>query len=252
MFPLTRQKDFSCLAWIFMVELTNRLWMEHIGEILAEQYFKEMQAEQRNYTCLALAGEKREEMESFAFIGAYGSDTTETDKLFGYTQVVFHNFYGKRLEPKFRATDSVKENGELLLTVRAVEGLPVETLLAEEKEIAAKAIADGFLQKEGDLLYPAIVVMQEETNREIQKLCEEFLDENKKLIEKMAEKQAKATKGLVPRHLSGDMAFTAIMIGVCQISSMVEAGIAGGILCEPKTGSEGTSLCLQLLPENLS
>lgn len=49
-------------------------------------------------------------------------------------------------------------DAKLQLAIKAVEGLDINSLSEEGKEQAAKAIAEGYLYREGDMLYTKILV----------------------------------------------------------------------------------------------
>lgn len=121
----------------------------------------------------------------------------------------------------------------LLITVRAIGGLPVDTLTEDEKETAAKAIECGYLRKDGDVLYPKIVVFSGKKEWDFYGLLSGF----DKTVDALAEKIAIELSGLirryVPKHLMNEYTMFSMGASIRILHDVIEACIAEDLLTTP-------------------
>jgi len=125
----------------------------------------------------------------------------------------------------------------LLMTIRAIDGLAVDTLSEDEKEIAAKAIEQGLLFREGDTLYTKILVNDKKDDSRLYsvttKLENGYFDET---AESIAKELAALIKGSLPDYLIGEWRYANRLAGLPMVDALVEALIERGILTPPADG----------------
>jgi len=240
---LGKEKRLSYVTWSFLHGLTFYISRQFFPKVLAEKYFCNIACEERPFTQMGiLCGSKEEEQEALGWF--YGMDEAIATQNCGYKKIHFKNLYGKRIQAKFHSGENIAMNQELQLTVQAVGGLPIAKLTEEERETAAKGIADGFLIKEEDILYPKIVTVTKVTWDKMWEIGKNLAEENRDILEKIAAKIAKNIKRYVPKHLMSDYKIVVMLVCSAMTGVMIEAGIEAGILSEPM-GGEGTVLWLE-------
>lgn len=240
---LGKRQSLSYTAWTFFQGVIYDIARQGISQYLAEKFFPDAESVQREYSQMGIVCRRRQEAERPKWF--YGMDRAFANQICGYKSVHFHNLYGERLEARFHTGENISQNEELQLTIRAVKGIPVNTLEEAERETAAKAIADGYFLQEDGVLYPKIVAVTKETWEMIQKTGRKICEDNRRVMEKMAEKIAKGIKRYVPKHLISEYQMAAVMVWSAMTGMMIEAGIQSGTLSTPTDGSEGTFLWIE-------
>ena len=134
----------------------------------------------------------------------------------------------------------------LLLAIRAVDGIDVNTLTEDEKEYAAKAIQQGYLYRDGDTLYTKFLCepMDEENSptkanmglfAEITPICHEIAKELSALLRR-----------IIPAHLLGEYPFANMLAGIPVNDSIIETLIAKGLLTAPENGVGAEGMWMQI------
>ena len=95
----------------------------------------------------------------------------------------------------------------LLLTIRSVNGLPLSELNEEEQEIAAKAIQCGYLQKDGEFLKPAIVVLDNDSDQALWSIADGLVERTGELARNLAAELAEFMKKHIPPHLMSEYVY---------------------------------------------
>ncbi len=125
---------------------------------------------------------------------------------------------------------------KLLLTIKAIGGLPLNKLTEEEKEIAAKAIECGYLRRSGDSLEPKIIVMDRAQEELFRSLSSELNNGAEEIIEKIAGDLAAFMKKHIPAHLMNEyQIYTQLIAGVRILSDIIEECIKEGFLTAPES-----------------
>lgn len=185
-----KRRSISDIFWVMITWVGAFLYYRKIPCLMAERYFPEQKQEEQEYRAMGITSHRKYEEEEFPFPLMYGCDEIMSRECCGYKEVHFQNLYGQRIQPKFRCGDDISMNDQMLLTVRALRGFPVKDLSEEEQETAAKAIADGYLVRDGEMLYPGIVAGTAGTREEQIKIAQEFLEERVDIVETLTEKLA--------------------------------------------------------------
>lgn len=166
-----------------------------------------------------------------------GWDGVNAKNVWGFSNIHLDNIYIKRIKAHFHCGLNVSNDVQIQLALRAIEGLDVSSLSEDEKEYASKAIAQGYLYREGDTLYTKILV---NTMADGERLFEITDGLKKGYFEKeadlIAEKIADLIKKSVPDYLIGEWRLANSLASMPILDSVVEALIEKGILTPPENG----------------
>lgn len=138
-------------------------------------------------------------------------------------------------------------DAKLQLAIRAVKGLGISTLSEEEQEQAAKAIAEGYLYREGDTLYTKILVCDMDDWMELTKLNDGLIQEYKPEVDAVAAEIAALIKKYVPEHILGDYKRANGLAAMPILDSLIDALIDKEFMTAPENGvgAEGCWLALK-------
>ena len=228
-FPyLNKEVDLNLILWQQIFWMSNAL-EEQVTGILETKYFADIVTPDRPFTVYG-----------FESIGRHfgcGMDGTAAQEICGYSNVHMTNIYISRIQKHFHCGHNISQDPMLLLTIRAIEGLSVDSLSENEKEIAAKAIEQGYLLRKGDMLYTKILVHDKKDNscpyNTTIKLENGYFDE---AAESIAKEIAYLIKDSLPDYLIGEWRFANRLAGLPMVDALVEALIERGILTPPADG----------------
>jgi hypothetical protein len=134
-----------------------------------------------------------------------------------------------------------------MITIRAVDGLKVESLSDEDKEIAAKTIECGYIERKYDTLYPKILVFRAENENEFRALSSNFSANNTDLADIISGKLAALMKSIIPPHLMNEYPMFSMAASIGILNDTIEKCIENAILNVPKNKlcSEGAWMMLK-------
>ena len=228
-FPyLNHEVNLNLILWQQIFWMSNAL-EEQVTGILETKYFADIVTPDRPFTVYG-----------FESIGRHfgcGMDGTAAQEICGYSNVHMTNIYISRIQKHFHCGHNISQDPMLLLTIRAIEGLSVDSLSEDEKEIAAKAIEQGYLLRKGDMLYTKILVHDKKDNscpyNTTIKLENGYFDG---AAESIAKEIAALIKDSLPDYLIGEWRYANRLAGLPMVDALVEALIERGILIPPKDG----------------
>ena len=176
-----------------------------------------------------------------------GCDGINARNVCGYSDIHMENIYIRRIRHHFHCGHNIANDGLLTLTLRAVDGLDVGTLSDNEKEVAAKAIAEGYIYREGDMLYTKILTMRFEDMRAWNSLDADLADRFGEEIETTAAEIATLIRRALPEHLLPEYRLANMLAALPVLDTLVESLIERGILTPPEdgVGAEGCYMFLQ-------
>lgn len=243
-FPyLNEQKDLRFLLWSLIL---RAMWhfSGKVNNTLAEKYFSDVIPVDREFTCAAVAYTDEQEP-SFEF---YGCDGIEAASVGGYRSVWAANIYGKHIEKHFHCGHNLSNDPKLLMVLKAIGGISVDELSAEEKEIAAKAIANGYLRKSGSRIEPGIVVIDKKDVKEFYNLSYELTDDMDAVTEQIAAELADFMRSHIPERLFSEYRiYPELIAGIRILSKTIDACISEGLLVKPanRLCAEGTMMAVE-------
>lgn len=243
-FPyLNAQKDLRFVLWSL---ISRAMWHFNgkVCDMLEEKYFSDVTAADREFSCVAVAYTDEQEP-SFEF---YGCDGIEGEFVGGYRSVWVANIYGKHIEEHFHCGHNLSTDSQLLMVLKAIGGISIDELSVEEKEIAAKAIANGYLQKNGSRIEPGIVVIDKKDVKEFFNLSYELTDDMDALMEQIAAELAGFMRSHIPEYLLGEYRnYSGLIAGVRILSKTIDACIEEGLLVKPENRvcAEGTFMAVE-------
>ena len=228
-FPyLNKEVDLNLILWQQIFWMSHAL-EEQVTGILETKYFANTDAPDRPFSVYG-----------FESLGKYfgcGMDGTAAQEICGYSNVHMTNIYISRIRGHFHCGHNISQDPMLLLTIRAIEGLSVDSLSEDEKEIAAKAIEQGLLVRKGNSLYTKILVHDKKDGSRLFsttiKLENGYFDG---AAESIAKEIAALIKDSLPDYLIGEWRYANRLAGLPMWDALVEALIERGILTPPKDG----------------
>lgn len=228
-FPfLSPQQDTGFILWILINEV---VWSfrRKIVKLVSEEYMAGIKQTEREYSLVAVAIEKDSQKD----LRLYGCDGISAENTAGFRSVFIQNGYNNRLERHFACGHNISTDGKLLMLLRSIGGLKVSELNESEKEIAAKAVECGYIRRSGDILEPAVVVIDRKNQSEFYSILKSDIAAG--LAEQAAEKLAEFVKSHLPERLINDyQIYMQLIAGARFMDGVVEECIKCGILTDPK------------------
>ncbi len=243
-FPyLSEQKDLRFIMWSL---ISRTVWdfKEKINKVLAEKYFSDVTPVKRNFSCVAVAYTD-EQKPIFDF---YGSDGIDATSIGGYKSVFVSNIYGKRIDKHFHCGHNLSHDPKLLMILRAIGGTAIDELSETEKEIAAKALACGYLRKNKSIIEPKIIVIDRKNDMDFYNLSFDFNNDMGTVIEQIAAELSVFMRTHIPEHLLNEyQIYTELIAGARILAKAIEECINEGLLVEPenKAGAEGVLMIVE-------
>ncbi len=230
-FPyLNKEVDLNLILWQQVFRMAHTL-EDQVTEILKTKYFADAVDPDPN---------RPFSVYGFESLGKYfgcGLDGAISQDICGYSHIFIRNIYITRIQKHFSCGHNISTDPLLLLTIRAIQGLSVRSLTENEKEIAAKAIEQGYLVRKGNALYTKILVNDSKDSSRLYsttiKLENGYFDE---AAESIAKELAALIKGALPDYLIGEWFFANSLAGLPVVDALVEALIERGLLTPPADG----------------
>lgn len=241
---LSEQRDVKFILWALINRIVGDLIWK-INNVINDKYFSDIVPVERDFSCVAMAYDESTNPDW----GFYGCDTIDAASVEGYKAVHISNIYGDRIEKHFECGHNISQDAKLLMVLRAVNGLSLDELTENEKEVAAKAIECGYLRKNGNILEPQIIVLNRgEDEQNFNKLSYEANNDMQDIIEKIAEELADFVKTHIQKHLVNEyQLYTTLIASIRFHSQTIEECIKEGLLSEPKKplGAEGVVMVVE-------
>ncbi len=233
-FPYLNKKiDLNLVLWQQIFSIAD-CFSWSVKQVLKTKYFDGIEPPSRPFSV-------------FGYIanGKYwggGWDGVNAKNICGFSKIHLDNIYVNRVKEHFHCGLDVANDTQIQLALRAIDGLAVSDLTEDEQEYAAKAIAQGYLYREGDTLYTKILVSTMSDSEHIfdisNRLTKRYFEKD---AEAVAEKLAALIKKSVPDYLLGEWGFANSLASMPILDSVVEVLIEKGILTPPanRIGAEG-------------
>ena len=141
-FPYLNHKvDLNLILWQQIFSIAD-CFSYSVKQILKTKYFDGFEPKDRPFSV-------------FGYIanGKYwggGWDGVNAKNICGFSKIHLDNIYVNRVKEHFHCGLDVANDTQIQLALRAIDGLAVSDLTEDEQEYAAKAIAQGYLYREGD------------------------------------------------------------------------------------------------------
>ncbi|MCL2774077.1 MAG: sigma-70 family RNA polymerase sigma factor [Oscillospiraceae bacterium] len=224
---LNKQTDVRFIAWS-LISRVNWWFSGNVEERIEEKYFSNIEPTKRDLFIFGIAAKEGKNIDT----GFYGSMDISGNDIGGYKEVFLSNIQGRRINKHFSCGHNISQDIQLLLTIKAINGLPLSSLSEEEKETAAKAIESGYIRRENDTLYPKILVS--ENSKIYADIINDFIGETNELIEPVVDEMYKFIQKYVPKHLMGEYKLFVNMTASGLLDGMIEKCIELGTLIPPE------------------
>ncbi len=239
-FPYINKKvDMNLILWQQISRIAS-YFSNNVSRILDEKFFKDEKKPDRPFSVFGYEDNGK----------TYGGgwDGIYALNICGFTEVHCDNIYIARIRPHFHCGHNISNDPQLQLALQAIDGVDINKLSEEQKEHAAKAMEQGYLYREGDMLYTKLLtVEQKDRNRLFEisdRLWKGYFD---KEAEAVAEKMAALIRKHIPEYLHGEWRFANSVANMPVLDAVVEALIERGILTPPENGvgAEGCWMIVQ-------
>ncbi len=228
-FPyLNKKVDMNLILWQQIQNISDA-FSYTVKRVLEEKYFADVKKPNRPYSSFAYVDNGKYYGGGRDGIGGFG--------IHGFTEVHLSNIYQSRVRAHFRCGHDISRDMQLQLTIRAIEGIDVNSLSEQEKEHAAKAIEQGYLYREGNTIYTKILVNETDGKTGLfdisNGLRNGYFDADAEIV---AQKLAVLIKKTLPEYLWGEWEYANTLANLPVLESVVECLIEKGVLTPPENG----------------
>ena len=232
--------DLNLVLWQH-VHTIGYIFKGLVENRLEKEYFAEVEQCKRPFTCFGYRNEPGRRNWGVGFDQSYG------ENICGYSKVIAENLYDSKIKAHFHCGGEAMLDTKLQLAIRAVEGLEVSSLSEAEQEQAAKAIAEGYLYREGERLYTKILICSYDDWMNLTKLNDGLIQDYKPEVEAVAAEIALLIKKYVPEHVFGDYKYANGLAAMPVLNILIDTLIDKGFMTAPENGigAEGCWLALQ-------
>ena len=240
---LSKQDDPAFILWPLIKSTYYQIENQVVNKI-GKRFFANTEPVNRPYSEAATAVSDGEETD-YVF---YGYDGTCSMDIAGYRSVEFGNIYGSLIDKHFGCGENISTNKLMLLTVKSIDGLELDSLNESEKEIAAKAIECGYLRKNGNTVEPAIIAFENKYRAQYFAISRLLTADTDALTDRIADELGAFVKKHLPEHLENEYQNYIEMIASCRFEGkLIDRCVESGILCKPekRLGSEGMILIVE-------
>lgn len=228
-FPYMNKKvDMNLILWQQIKRITSS-FSNTVIRILGEKYFKDEKKPDRPFSVFGY------EYNGKTYGG--GQDGIEASNICGFTEVHCDNIYNARIRKHFHCGHNISNDPQLQMALQAMDGLDVNTLSKGQKEHAAKAMEQGYIYREGDMLYTKLLTVEGKDWERLFEISDRL--ENgyfEKEAEAVAEKMAALIRKHIPEYLHREWRFANIVANIPVLDTVVEGLIERGILTPPENG----------------
>ena len=241
-FPyLNEQKDAGFVLWALMKTVFSN-FANKIHNELETKAFPGIVSPEHSYTAVSVVAHEGQDIN----YQVYCLDGTAGGQICGHKYVEFRNLHGKYNKVHFYCGHDITADPKLLLTIRALGGLPIDSLSADDAETAAKAIECGYLVKKDGILTPAMVAVSLKDREDFFHLCKAFETADiKPVISEIVDELAAFVKAHIPAHLMNEYSYYVQFFAFGRLEPAVIGALRDeGVLSEQKSplGPEGMLL----------
>ena len=243
-FPyLSPQQDTRFILWSMITDTVCDLERK-INQTISRKHFSDITPVERDFSTIAIAFHDSVPQR----LDFYGRDGITAAAISGYKNVFVSNIYGNRIDKHFHCGHNISQDEKLLITLKAIGGLPIDKLTELEKEIAAKAIECGYLHKTANGLEPKPIVIESGQKNAFRSLSHRLNRGTEHIIEKIADESAAFMKKHIPAHLMNEyQIYTEEIAGIRILSDVIDECIKENLLTIPENrlNAEGVLIVVE-------
>lgn len=166
--------------------------------------------------------------------------------VWAFPKVFMSNVYGRRLRKHFHCGHNISSDPLLLLTLRAIGGLSVDSLSETEQETAANAIAEGYLQRRDNRLYPKVVVIAQERQGDFSALLDGAKLGLSAIASRYAPPLGKAMRSRIPPHLLPDYSYLLMLTVTPVLNRLIEECLTKNLLTLPTGEGDAEGVLIEV------
>ncbi len=246
-FPyINKPKDIKQLLWVL---ITNATWgfVRETEKVMDKVHFSDVKeaisSSGRKFTFSAIARKENEPKIPYG----YGCDGNTARDFCGYSLVNIRNIYGPKIDAHFRVGHNLTHDKGISLLLKSIDGISIESLTDEQKELAAKGIEVGLLRKSDEILEPAIIIIDNKNSDGFFKCLDELYPLLAPYCEELALEVSNYIRKHIQKHLLDEYKTYNMAASVSIVSCVIDKCIELGLLNEPENrlGSEGVLLVVE-------
>lgn len=228
-FPyLNRKIDLNLILWQQLHRIADT-FSRNVERILSETCFPGLEKPARPFS--VYAHERDDKIYRNGWDGVLGSN------ICGYSTVCLDNIYTAHIKEHFHCGLNLALDPPLQLAIRAIDGLAVSSLAEEEKEPAARALEEGYLYQENEMLYTKILVNDLKDQDRLfditDRLSNGYFEEPARIA---AAQLSQLFRKVIPEYLLSEWRFANDMSALPFLENLTDFLTAKGILTPPKDG----------------
>lgn len=228
-FPyLNRKVDMNLILWQQVYRIADAF--EYSVQIeLEKKHFADIARTDRPFSVYGYINNGR------TYSG--GWDGVDAQNVCGFSKVHLVNICSTRIKKHFDCGLNVSTEPQIQLALRAIEGLDITSLSETEKEHAAKALEQGYLYRDGNMLYTKILVNALSDGNRLYDISNAlqrgYFNAD---AEVAAEKIAAFIRKAVPNYLLGEWRLVNALASLPVRNAVVECLVEKGVLIPPEDG----------------
>ena len=225
---LNQTVDLNRILWQQVSDMAHVLG-RMVDRILQNKQFAQIERADRPFTLFGYRS-----FDSHSWGG--GWDGVYAANVCGYRHVRLENIYIARIQKHFDCGLNVSQDPVVQMAIRGIKGVEISCLNEEEQEHASKAIQEGYLDRDGDILRTKILAMTMENRKRAFDLNSGLEEYYRETAEQIAGEIADLFYKTVPEHLYGDYPYFHKIAEMPVLDTLVEFLIEKGLLIPPENG----------------
>ncbi len=201
---LNKSVTLNDILWS-QIHNIGHIFNRKVKSILSEKYFPNVKTPDRPFSVYG--------WEDFGKTWFGGCDGASANNVLGYSYIQVQNIYSSSkdlpISKHFSCGLNIGNDSKMQMAIRAINGLDVSVFSDIEKEVAAKAIEEDYIYREGDKLYTKFLVIEEKNNDIPNNISNGITDLLTEQADKTAKELASFIKKTLPEHLVCEYRFVA-------------------------------------------
>lgn len=242
-FPyLNAVKDEKFILWGYMLRCSWELERQICAEV--NSYFTDIVPVERMYATVAHIYDEKIAPD----YNSYGNCSIVGNSVAGFKSVRMKNCFGKYIDRHFKSGHNISNDEKILMLLKSIDGLSIDSLTESEKEIAAKAIESNYIKKVDNSLKPKVVTFEQKDEHSFEELAVKLCEFDNNIINNIAKEISQYMRKHIQKHLLNEYQNYLCLIAFARIPTiLIEGSIKQNLLYKPndRLGGEGVILIVE-------
>ena len=230
------------ILWAYMLRCSWELERQICAEV--NNYFADIVPTERMYATVANVHSD----EITPDYNSYGNDGIHANSISGFKSVHMRNCYGKYIDRHFTVGHNISNDEKMLILLKSIDGILIDSLTESEKEIAAKAIESNYIKKVDNLLKPKVVTFEQKDEYYFEELAVKLCEFDNGIIKDIAKEISQYMRKHIQKHLLDEYQNYLYLVAAIRIPTiLIEGCIKQNLLYKPvdRLGGEGVILIVE-------